>query len=62
MFKQRDDYPLATWMIDLCEIIKRRQFMDTKTVLLMLVEDIEELIEMYEEGESPQSVYKEMFE
>ena len=58
----RDDYPLSIWLDELAEIVKRRDFVGKKEALQMLVNDIEDFIEMYEEGLLPQAAYKEMIE
>jgi len=62
MINERDDYPLSTWMIDLRDIIATREFIEKKDALLIIVEDITEFLEMYEEGLQPQAAYKEMIE
>lgn len=62
MINERDDYPLSTWLIDLRDIIAARDFIEKKAALLIIVEDIEEFISMYEEGLLPQAAYKEMIE
>lgn len=62
MINEREDYPLSTWIIDLREIIAKRDFIEKKEALLIIVEDITEFLEMYEEGLLPQAAYKEMIE
>jgi hypothetical protein len=62
MINERDDYPLSTWIIDLRDIIAKREFIEKKDALLIIVEDIVEFLEMYEEGLLPQAAYKEMIE
>jgi hypothetical protein len=62
MINERDDYPLSTWIIDLRGIIAKREFIEKKDALLIIVEDITEFLEMYEEGLLPQAAYKEMIE
>ena len=62
MINERDDYPLSTWIIDLRDIIAKREFIDKKDALLIIVEDITEFLEMHEEGLLPQAAYKEMIE
>lgn len=62
MINERDDYPLSTWLIDLRDIIAKREFIEKKDALLIIVEDIEEFLSMYEEGLQPQAAYKEMIE
>ena len=58
----REDYPLSVWLDDVAEIIKRRDFVGKKEALQLIVNDIEEFIEMYEDGDTPQSAYKELTE
>lgn len=62
MINERDDYPLSTWLIDLRDIIATRNIMEKKDALIMIVEEIEEWIEIYEEGMQPQAAYKEMID
>ena len=62
MIKERENYPLSTWIIDLRDIIAKRDFIEKKEALLIIVEDITEFLEMYEEGLLPQAAYKEMIE
>lgn len=62
MIKEREDYSLSTWIIDLRDIIAKRDFIEKKEALLIIVEDITEFLEMYEEGLLPQAAYKEMIE
>lgn len=62
MINERDDYPLSPWIIDLRDIIAKREFIEKKDALLIIVEDITEFLEMYEEGLLPQAAYKEMIE
>lgn len=57
-----NDYPFSTWLIDLCEIMEKREFIDKKTALLILVEDIEEFKEMWDEGVRPMEAYHEYAE
>ena len=58
----RDDYPLSNWLDDVAEIIKRRDFVGKKEALQLVVNDIEEFIEIYEDGMTPQAAYQEMVE
>ena len=58
----RDDYPLSTWLDDVAEIIKRRDFVNKKEALQLVVNDIEDFMEMYQEGLSPQGAYQEMID
>ena len=58
----REDFPLSVWLDDVAEIIKRRDFVGKKEALQLIVNDIEEFIEMYEDGATPQSAYKELTE
>lgn len=60
--KINNDYPLSTWLIDLRDIIATRELKAKKDVLIEIVEDIEEILECYEEGMMPQQVYEEMVE
>lgn len=62
MINERDNYPLSTWLIDLRDIIAARDFIEKKAALLIIVEDITEFLDMYEEGLQPQAAYKEMIE
>lgn len=58
--KINNDYPLSTWLIDLRNIIAKRELKAKKDVLIEIVEDIEEILDMYEQGMMPQQVYEEM--
>ena len=60
--KINNDYPLSTWLIDLRNIIAKRELKAEKDVLIEIVEDIEEILDMYEQGMMPQQVYEEMVE
>lgn len=60
--KINNDYPLSTWLIDLRDIIAKRELKAKKDVLIEIVEDIEEILDMYEQGMMPQQVYEEMIE
>lgn len=60
--KINNDYPLSTWLIDLRNIISKRELKAKKDVLIEIVEDIEEILDMYEQGMMPQQVYEEMVE
>jgi hypothetical protein len=57
-----NDYPKSTWIFDLVNIISKREVIPKKDALWAVMEDIEELLEMYDEGMSPQEVYIEMTE
>lgn len=46
----REDYPLSVWLDDVAEIIKRRDFVGKKEALQLVVNDIEDFLEMYQEG------------
>ena len=56
----REDFPLSVWLDDVAEIIKRRDFVGKKEALQLVVNDIEDFLEMYQEGLLPQSAYKEL--
>lgn len=58
--KINNDYPLSTWLMDLRDIISKRELKAKKDVLIEIVEDIEEILDMYEQGMMPQQVYEEM--
>jgi len=60
--KINEDYPLSTWLIDLRNIISKRELKAKKDVLIEIVENIEEILEAYEGGMMPQQVYEEMVE
>lgn len=60
--KINNDYPLSTWLMDLRDIISKRELKAKKDVLIEIVEDIEEILDMYEQGMMPQQVYEEMVE
>ena len=62
MINELDDYSLSTWLIDLRDIIAKREFIEKKDALLIIVEDITEFLEMYSEGMQPQAAYKEMID
>lgn len=55
----RDDYPLNDWIITLRDIIAKREFIDKKDALLIVVEDIEEFLDSYSGGDSPQQAYQD---
>jgi hypothetical protein len=57
-----NDYPKSTWIFDLVNIISKREAIPKKDALWAVMEDIEELDEMFLEGMSPQQVYIEMTE
>ena len=61
MFKEREDYPISTWIIDLRDVVAQREWLSKKDVLLLIVEELDQMIEMYEEGFSPQGCYEEYF-
>ena len=61
MFKEREDYPISTWIIDLRDILAQRGWISKKDALLLIVEELDQMIEMYEEGVSPQGCYEEYF-
>ena len=56
----REDFPLSVWLDDVAEIIKRRDFVGKKEALQLVVNDIEDFLEMYQEGLFPQAAYKEL--
>ena len=56
----REEYPLSVWLDDVAEIIKRRDFVGKKEALQLVVNDIEDFLEMYQEGLFPQAAYKEL--
>lgn len=60
--KINNNYPLSTWLIDLRDIISKRELKAKKDVLIEIVEDIEEILDMYEQGMMPQQVYEEMID
>ena len=60
--KINNDYPLSTWLVDLRDIISKRELKAKKDVLIEIIEDIEEILDMYEQGMMPQQVYEEMIE
>ena len=62
MITERVDYPLSTWLIDLMNIISRRDFIEKKDALLLITEDIMEFLEMYSEGLPPTAAYLEMID
>lgn len=61
MFKEREDYPISTWIIDLRDILAQRSWISKKDALLLIVEELDQVIEIYEEGSSPQGCYEEYF-
>lgn len=60
--KINNDYPLSTWLVDLRDIISERELKAKKDVLIEIVEDIEEILDMYELGMMPRQVYEEMID
>jgi hypothetical protein len=58
----REDYVLSNWLFDLADIMSRMDFIEHKQALRLIVEDIEEVLEMYMEGMSPQQAYRETVE
>ena len=60
--KINNDYPLSTWLVDLRDIISKRELKAKKYVLIEIVEDIEEILDVYEQGMMPQQVYEEMID
>ena len=57
-----NDYPKSQWIFDLVNIISKREVIPKKDALWAVMEDIEELDEMWDEGLSPQEAYAEMAE
>ena len=62
MFKEREEYPISTWIIDLRDILAQRSWISKKDALLLIVEELGQVIEIYEQGSSPQGCYEEYFE
>lgn len=60
-FIEREEYPISNWIIDLRDILAQRSWISKKDALLLIVEDLDQMIEMYEEGNSPQGCYEEYF-
>lgn len=60
--KYREDYPLSIWIIDLRDILAKREYIEKKEAILLIVEDIDEYLDMYEGGMSPQEAYRETIE
>lgn len=58
----REEYPLPNWIIDLRDILSEREYIEKKEALLLIVEDIDEFLDMYEGGMSPQEAYLETIE
>lgn len=58
----REDYPLAVWLMDLRNILSKREYIEKKEALLLIVEDIDEFLDMYLGGMSPQEAYLETIE
>jgi hypothetical protein len=54
----REDYVLSNWLFDLADIMSRMDVIEHKQALRLIVEDIEEVLEMYMEGMSPQAAYR----
>ena len=57
-----NEYMKSQWIFEVANIISKRDFIEKKEALWVIIEDIEEFDEMYEEGLSPQAAYKEMQE
>ncbi len=62
MIKEQEDYPLSTWIIDVMNITSQREFIEKKDALLLIVEDMVEFLEMYNEGLSPQAAYRKLMD
>lgn len=61
MFKERKDYPISNWIIDLRDILAQRSWISKKDALLLIVEELDQVLEIYEEYSSPQGCYEEYF-
>lgn len=61
MFEEIEEYPISNWIIDLRDILAQRSWISKKDALLLIVEDLDQMIEMYEEGLSPQGAYADYF-
>lgn len=60
MIKQ-ENYPLTNWLLDLRDVVSKREYIEKKTALLLIVEEIDPILEYYEEGHKPQFVYSDYF-
>jgi hypothetical protein len=57
-----NEYMKSQWLFEVANIISKREFIEKKAALWIIIEDIEEFDEMYNEGLTPQAAYKEMQE
>lgn len=55
-------YDLATWLIEVRNIMSQREFMKKADSLLIIVEDIEDFIDLYNGGSTPMQAYLEYIE
>ena len=44
MFKEREEYPISTWIIDLRDILAQRGWISKKDALLLIVEELDQMI------------------
>lgn len=57
-----NEYRKSQWLFEVANIISKRDYIEKKAALWIIIEDIEEFDEMYNEGLTPQAAYKEMQE
>jgi hypothetical protein len=57
-----NEYPKSQWIFELVNIISKREAIPKKDALWAVMEDIEEMDEMFSEGLSPQEAYLEITE
>ena len=43
MIKQ-ENYPLTNWLLDLRDIVSKREYIEKKTALLLIVEEIDPIL------------------
>lgn len=58
----RDDYPLSTWVIDLRDLMAKREFIKKQDTLLLITESLDEFYDLYSGGASPYEAYLEYIE
>ena len=56
----RDDYDLSAWLEDLVNLLKKRSWLSKKADAWLIVqENIQEFLELYSGGSSPQDAFDE---
>ena len=55
-----NDYPKAQWLFDLVNVIAKRDFVEKKEAVWIVLEEIERIDDLYLGGASPQEAYLEL--